>query len=137
GARRLAVSRDPGRRLGGSRGRRTAGSRRRRLPQRRRRPLFPHLLPGGARVMRRSLFGVLLTLSLTVLAARPAGAETHVRVVLDTSKSMLKTDAAHLAKLSTLLLYDLAQTNSTLGDSFEVIPFHPRQKWVRPSDPPP
>jgi hypothetical protein len=87
--------------------------------------------------MRRSLLGASLTLCLAALAARTARAETHVRVVLDTSKSMLKTDTAHLAKLSTLLLYDLAQTNSTLGDSFEVIPFHPKQKWVRPSDPPP
>ncbi len=87
--------------------------------------------------MRRSLFGVLLTLSLTVLAARPAGAETHVRVVLDTSMSMRNNDRPRLATLSTLLLYDLAQTNSTLGDSFEVIPFHPTQRWARSSDPPP
>jgi hypothetical protein len=83
--------------------------------------------------MRRWLRMVLLALPL----ASSAAAETHVRVVLDTSKSMIKNDPARLATLSTLLLYDLAQTNSTLGDSFEVIPFHPTQKWASPSDPPP
>jgi hypothetical protein len=85
--------------------------------------------------MRRSICGA-LTFCLAAFLARPAMAETHVRVVLDTSKSMNKNDPSRLATLSTLLLYDLAQTNSTLGDSFEVIPFHPTQKWVSP-DPPP
>ncbi|HEX4963437.1 MAG TPA: vWA domain-containing protein [Thermoanaerobaculia bacterium] len=83
--------------------------------------------------MRRAVLGALLMVSLTARAA----AETHVRVVLDTSMSMRTNDPARLATLSTLLLYDLAQTNSTLGDSFEVIPFHSTQKWASPSDPPP
>ncbi|HEV7506941.1 MAG TPA: vWA domain-containing protein [Thermoanaerobaculia bacterium] len=87
--------------------------------------------------MRRPLFGVLATFWLAVLPARPAMAETHVRVVLDTSMSMRTNDPSRLATLSTLLLYDLAQTNSTTGDSFEVIPFHSTQRWVSPSDPPP
>jgi hypothetical protein len=83
--------------------------------------------------MRRPALGALLA----VLLAVPAAAETHVRVVLDTSKSMRTNDPARLATLSTLLLYDLARTNSTMGDSFEVIPFHSTQKWARPADPPP
>src|SRR6185295_13944927 len=80
---------------------------------------------------------VLLLLVATTAWASPAQAETHVRVVLDTSQSMRTNDPARLATLSTLLLHDLAQTNSTLGDSFEVVPFHPTQRWASPADPPP
>jgi hypothetical protein len=78
-----------------------------------------------------------LSLLIAVALAAPAVAEVHVRVVLDTSRSMQANDPGRLATLSTLLLYDLAQTNSTLGDSFEVIPFDPAQKWASTSDPPP
>lgn len=81
--------------------------------------------------------GALLLLVAPALPAMPAMADTHVRVVLDTSMSMRTNDPARLATLSTLLLYDLAQTNSTLGDSFEIIPFHPTQRWASPSAPPP
>ncbi|HEX6864037.1 MAG TPA: vWA domain-containing protein, partial [Thermoanaerobaculia bacterium] len=71
------------------------------------------------------------------LAAPATAANTHVRVVLDTSESMRRYDPDRLAPLATLLLYDLAPVNSTLDDSFEVIPFHPTQEWHRPSDPAP
>lgn len=83
--------------------------------------------------MRRLVLGALCALAL----AAPASADTHVRVVLDTSQSMRRYDNPRLATLSTLLLYDLALTNSTLGDSFEVLPFHPTQRWNDESDPPP
>jgi hypothetical protein len=84
----------------------------------------------------RRIFALLLV-AAPALPATPAWAETHVRVVLDTSRSMRTNDPARLAALSTLLLHDLAQTNSTLGDSFEVIPFHATQQWASPADPPP
>jgi hypothetical protein len=87
----------------------------------------------GDAVMRR----LFLTFLLFALAAPAAAANTHVRVVLDTSESMRRYDSERLAPLSTLLLYDLAPINSTLGDSFEVIPFHSTQRWSRPSDPAP
>lgn len=83
--------------------------------------------------MRRLVLGALLVCA----GAAPALADTHVRVVLDTSESMRRYDPARLATLSTLLLYDLALVNSTLGDSFEVIPFHPSVRWSHPSDPAP
>jgi hypothetical protein len=83
--------------------------------------------------MKRLAFAALLAFAL----AGQAAAETHMRVVLDTSQSMLRYDRPRLATLSTLLLYDLALTNSTLGDSFEVIPFHSTQEWRDESDPPP
>jgi hypothetical protein len=83
--------------------------------------------------LRRPVLGALFALAL----AAPASAGTHVRVVLDTSRSMQRYDSPCLAKLSALLLYDLALTNSTLGDSFEVLPFHPTQRWNDESDPPP
>jgi len=53
----------------------------------------------------------------------------HVRVVLDISKSLIKIDPKRLAILSTILLYDLAQPNPSLGDSFEVIPFDKNWNW--------
>lgn len=78
------------------------------------------------------------TLALVLcLGASSAAADEHVRVILDISGSMKKNDKPRLAPLSTLLLYDLAQPNLTLGDSFEVLPFHPTQKWSNPSAPPP
>lgn len=83
--------------------------------------------------MKRAMLGALLGAALSL----PAGANTHVRVVLDTSESMQRYDGDRLATLSTLLLYDLAPVNSTRGDSFEVLPFHPTQRWNSPSAPPP
>ena len=56
-------------------------------------------------------------------AAVPAQAANHVRVVLDLSISMRHNDSGRLAKLSTLLLFDLVRPNPTLGDSFDVTPF--------------
>jgi hypothetical protein len=64
--------------------------------------------------------------------------EKHVRVVLDLSQSLSSpnhpewgwpTDPGRLLILSTLLLHDLVQPNSTLGDSFEVIPFENDGSW--------
>jgi len=83
--------------------------------------------------MRQPVLRALMILAL----ASPAAAGTHVRVVLDTSKSMQTYDRNRLATLSTLLLYDLSLVNSTRDDSFEVLPFHPTQRWHRPSDPAP
>lgn len=79
-----------------------------------------------------------VTLVLAVTCFTPSvEAGKHVRVILDTSKSMRQTDRPQLAPLATLLLYDLATLEVTLDDSFEVIPFHESQKWGRPSDPAP
>lgn len=60
-----------------------------------------------------------------------ARTNTHVRVVLDLSKSLSlnrpnkgwPTDPGRLLILSALLLHDLVHPNSSKGDSFEVIPF--------------
>jgi len=71
-----------------------------------------------------------------LVKALPAG--DHVRVILDNSRSMLKNDIPRLATLSTVLLYDLANPNISMGDSFEVITFDtswPLGKWK--SGPPP
>jgi hypothetical protein len=76
-----------------------------------------------------------VTLALAVTA--PVLAANHVRVVLDVSKSMRKNDPGRQAILATLLLHDLADPDASRQDSFEVIPFHPTQKWKDPSDPPP
>ena len=80
---------------------------------------------------RRSHLGLLLSICLgCCLAAPPLGAQTggfhsHVRVVLDTSGSMDTNDPKRLAVLSSILLRDLIDPNTTLGDSYEVIPFDP------------
>ncbi len=83
-------------------------------------------------------FGLLLLL-LPLLAAGPAPADgnPHVRVVLDVSGSMKSNDPNRLTILSTLLLYDLARPNPTIGDSFEVLPFDQNWSWTQPGDPPP
>lgn len=90
--------------------------------------------------MRRFL-PVLLLLVLLAGAFHPAAAAghvpVHVRVVLDLSQSMRKNDPGRLAILSTLLLHDLAQPNSTLRDSFEVIPFDRDWRWQDPAAAPP
>lgn len=75
--------------------------------------------------------------ALFAFLAGPALATSHVRVVLDLSKSMRKYDRGQSALLATVLLHDLARPNSTLGDSFEVIPFAPNWSWKAPTDPPP
>lgn len=80
------------------------------------------------------------TLTIAVLfwlVAVPAAAASHVRVVLDLSQSMDRKDQGRMALLSTVLLHDLARPNSTLGDSFEVIPFAPNWSWPDPDAPPP
>lgn len=84
------------------------------------------------------LFAVLLCLLSWVLPCAAAAEGQHIRVVLDTSQSMAHTttapqgnDPARLAKLSALLLYDLAQPNLTKGDTFRVIPF--KTHWPPPS----
>lgn len=63
-------------------------------------------------------------------AAFQQRADRHIRVVLDTSISMRSNDPLRLAPLSTLLLHDLARVNTTLGDTFAVIPFHPNWQWA-------
>jgi hypothetical protein len=84
------------------------------------------------------LFYILIIISLPAIATN-----NHVRVVLDISKSLSSTrhpekgwptDPKRLAILSTILLYDLAQPNPSLGDSFEVIPFD--QNWNWSNEPP-
>lgn len=77
------------------------------------------------------------TTVLLGLAAAPASADGHVRVVLDLSKSMLKNDPGRMALLSTVLLHDLARPNSTRGDTFKVIPFAKDWNWKDPADSPP
>ncbi len=77
------------------------------------------------------------TTVLLSLAAAPAAADEHVRVVLDLSKSMLKNDPGRMALLSTVLLHDLARPNSTQGDTFKVIPFAQDWRWSDPAAPPP
>lgn len=81
-----------------------------------------------------ALFALTLACLSSGLAAQQG---KHIRVILDTSKSMRSNDQPRLAPLSTLLLHDLAQPNPTRKESFEVITFHPTNKWERPSDPPP
>jgi len=74
-----------------------------------------------------------------------AGQTHHLRVVLDISKSLSinrpdkgwPTDPGRLAILSTILFYDLASPNPTLGDSFEVIPFDSDWKKWEEGDAPP
>lgn len=82
--------------------------------------------------LRRLAFPILL-----LAIAVPLPAAEHVRVVLDVSGSMQKNDPGRLAVLATLLLYDLASPNTTLGDSFEVLPFDQAWRWAAPGDPPP
>lgn len=86
--------------------------------------------------MKRALTTAAL-LALLALPADPAAAASHVRVVLDLSQSMVKNDPGKMALLSTVLLHDLTRTNTTYGDSFEVIPFAPKWSWASPVDPPP
>lgn len=71
-------------------------------------------------------------LAFSLLGAQAQAQERyrrHVRVVLDTSLSMVKlrggpgNDPGRLAILSTLLLHDLVAPNTSLGDSFVVYPF--------------
>ncbi|WP_020504912.1 vWA domain-containing protein [Lamprocystis purpurea] len=81
-------------------------------------------------------------------AGTPAWAEgNHVRVVLDTSLSMLKgikgapaNDPGRLAVLATNLLYDLVDPNPAFPrrpDSFAVYPFDHWQEWTDTAAPPP
>ncbi|HEX6864573.1 MAG TPA: vWA domain-containing protein, partial [Thermoanaerobaculia bacterium] len=81
---------------------------------------------------------VLATTTLLLgLAAAPAAADGHVRVVLDLSISMQNNDPGRMALLSTVLLHDLARPNSTQGDTFKVIPFAQAWQWNDPAAPPP
>lgn len=65
-----------------------------------------------------------------------AAAADHVRVILDTSGSMVHNDQPRLAILSTILLYDLAKPNLTLDNTFKVIPFDPHMPEWRSGPPP-
>nr|QEO74108.1 hypothetical protein [uncultured bacterium] len=81
---------------------------------------------------------ILATTTLLVgLAAAPAAADGHVRVVLDLSQSMQGNDPGRMALLSTVLLHDLARPNSTRGDTFKVIPFARNWQWNDPTAAPP
>jgi hypothetical protein len=80
------------------------------------------------------------SVALVVLFWVSAGAAysaEHVRVVLDLSGSLLANDRGRLAILSTILLRDLVNPNTTLGDTFEVLPFPEGWQWNDPNDPPP
>jgi len=84
---------------------------------------------------RRLLLGLILGLAaLPVAAAAPP---RHVRVVLDLSQSMRTNDPGRLAVLSTKLLHDLTQPNTSIGDTFEVIPFDLNWQWKNAADAPP
>ena len=75
--------------------------------------------------------GIVLAWSAVALGRDPN--RDHVRVLLDTSCSMNRpeTDAARLAKLATLLLFDLAEPNLRSGnESFVVQPFD--EAWPAP-----
>jgi len=80
--------------------------------------------------MKRALLKVLVIADLLVGIGSAVAAD-HVRVILDTSGSMLSNDAPRLAALSTLLLRDLADPNLTTGDTFQVIAFEPSgEAWT-------
>jgi len=63
-------------------------------------------------------------------------AANHVRVILDTSQSMIQNDPPRLATLSTMLLYDLARPNLSLGDTFQVLTFESRGTAWTAAEPP-
>jgi hypothetical protein len=84
---------------------------------------------------------IMLAFGLLFSSMSFARNEKHIRVVLDLSKSLSSynhpelgwpTDEGRLLILSTILLHDLVQPNSTLGDSFEVIPFENDGNWKCP-----
>ncbi len=104
--------------------------------------------PWSAVFRRLALSGALLLGAANVLAGALDLGSTgdHVRVVLDTSKSMCgaacgwqdpPNDPGRLAILSTLLLHDLLKPDPNKAehpDSFAVIPFD-RQKWLGEAPP--
>lgn len=73
---------------------------------------------------------------LLALAVSQAVASSHVRVILDTSGSMIHNDPPRLAILSTILLYDLAHPNLSLDDTFAVMPFERTTPLWRSGAPP-
>jgi hypothetical protein len=84
---------------------------------------------------------IILTFSIFFSSSIFARNEKHVRVVLDLSKSLSSTrhpewgwptDSGRKLILSTILLHDLVRSNSTLGDSFKVIPFENNTSWKCP-----
>ena len=85
-----------------------------------------------------------LALLASGLVALPVQAASHVRVVLDVSGSLKKEDPGRKVILATQLLYDLARPNTTLDDTFKVLPFDESVKtdagswdWKDPSAPVP
>lgn len=90
----------------------------------------------------KKLIVIMLTLTFCIVSLFNSSVfarnKKHVRVVLDLSQSLSSqnhpewgwpTDPGRQLILSTLLLHDLVQPNSTLGDSFEVIPFDDDGSW--------
>jgi hypothetical protein len=66
-------------------------------------------------------------------------AADHIRVILDNSRSMRGNDMPRLAPLATVLLFDLANPNLSLDDSFEVLMFDPTiplNAWKKGAPPP-
>lgn len=63
-------------------------------------------------------------------------AANHVRVILDTSGSMVHNDQPRLAALSTILLFDLAKPNLTMDDTFAVMTFDRSTPEWRSGPPP-
>lgn len=91
-------------------------------------------------------FYILICTLISFILPPVMAANNHIRVVLDISKSLSiskptqgwPTDPKRLAVLSTILLYDLARPNPSLGDSFAVIPFDEGKDWKwEPGDSPP
>lgn len=93
--------------------------------------------------MKKFILIMLLSLGVLVssISAVLARNNSHVRVVLDLSQSLSShnhpewgwpTDPGRLLILSTLLLHDLVAPNSSLGDSFKVIPFENDGSWKCP-----
>ena len=70
-------------------------------------------------------------------ARAEAANRVHVRVILDPSGSMVHTDPSGLARLSTVLLYDLVHPNLTTGDTFQVLPFDAHEAAWNSGPPPP
>ena len=80
---------------------------------------------------------ITLAFALAMFAASAGAQQVHVRVVLDLSQSMTTNDPGRMAILSTILLHDLVRANTSLGNTFEVIPFDLDWQWSDPSAPPP
>ncbi len=80
--------------------------------------------------MRRSFIALMLFGAALQAADQP---HKHIRVIVDTSESLRRTDPSGHVKLATALLYDLVCGTLELADSFKIIQFDPdwRQKVTK------